>query len=462
MSNSTTLLDTISSTQSAKETTANELFDAHSPSSLFGRRASTTSGLTWGYYGGRMLVDGALTAIANGTVTLTGSTTNYVEATPAGVVSKNTTGFTAGSIPLYTIVVGASSVTSYTDERAWVDPAYLSHKASITIDTADVTLTAAQARCRHIVLSGTLTANRNLIVPNSGEWVVVNNTSGSYTVTVKTSAGTGDTVTHGSSAIAIADGTNVVVVAEPATTPSLALDDLSDVATAGAANGNVLTYNGTSWEPAASSSASLAGLTDVDTTGVSDGEVLTYDNATSKWIPSAAGASPVGKQTIWIPAGSLTSRTTNGAAAGLTESTTNKIMQPSLDFDATTQEFAQFSVAFPKSWDESTVTAQFFWTASTGTGTVVWGLQGVAISDDDALDAEFGTAIEVSDALLATGDLHVTAETSAITIAGTPAAGDICFFQVYRDPADASDSFSADAKLLGIKLYYTTDAVNDA
>jgi hypothetical protein len=113
MSNSTTLLDTIQQAQASKEVTANAMFDAASPAMLFGRRASTTTGLTWGYYGGYK--NG--TAIANGTVTLTASNTNYVEATTAGVVSANTSGFTSGRHPLYEIVVGASTVTSYLDRR---------------------------------------------------------------------------------------------------------------------------------------------------------------------------------------------------------------------------------------------------------------------------------------------------------------------------------------------------------
>ena len=109
MSNSTTLLDLIAQSQSSKEVTANALADAGSPATLFGRRASLCSGLNWFYYGGIMLIDGVLTAISNNAaaLALSASTTNYVEATRAGVVSKNTTGFTAGSIPLYTIVTGA-------------------------------------------------------------------------------------------------------------------------------------------------------------------------------------------------------------------------------------------------------------------------------------------------------------------------------------------------------------------
>jgi hypothetical protein len=119
MADSTTNLDTISPSQSAKETTANALFDAMAPNSLYGRRASTTSGLTWGYYGGVFAADAtSRTVIANGTVALTASTTNYVEAdTTTGAVSVNTTAFTSGKLPLYEIVTGASTVTSYEDWR---------------------------------------------------------------------------------------------------------------------------------------------------------------------------------------------------------------------------------------------------------------------------------------------------------------------------------------------------------
>lgn len=216
MSDSTTLIDTIASGQLQPETTANQYFDAASPATLFGRRGSATSLLTWAYYGGTLLVDGVLTGVDNDEVTLTASQTNYVEATRAGVVSVNTTGFTAGRIPLYTVTTNTTAATSYTDERTWVDPHHMTHQASVSITTADVTLTAAQARCNIIVLSGTLTGNRNLIVPNNWQGTVINNTSGSYSVTVKTSAGTGVTVTQSTSEIVVADGTNVVL-ATPAT-----------------------------------------------------------------------------------------------------------------------------------------------------------------------------------------------------------------------------------------------------
>ena len=54
----------------------------------------------------------------------------------------------------------------------------------------------------------------------------------------------------------------------------------------------------------------------------------------------------------------------------------------------------------------------------------------------------------------------VSAESGAVTIAGSPAANDMCFFQINRDVS--ADTQSGAARLLGIKLFFTTDAANDA
>lgn len=212
MSGSTTILDLISQSQASKEVTANAMFDAASPAMLFGRRASLCSGLNWYYYGGTMLVDGVLTSISNNAaaLVLTASTTNYVEATRAGVVSKNTTAFTPGSIPLYTVVTGASTVTSYTDQRAWVQPVQITSSASAAVTGADVNLSNAQAACSYLTTTGVLTGNRNVIVPNNWQAVVFCNNTGPFTTTFKTSAGAGIVVAQTKRAILLADGTNVV------------------------------------------------------------------------------------------------------------------------------------------------------------------------------------------------------------------------------------------------------------
>lgn len=159
-----------------------------------------------------MLVDGVLTVIPNNSsaLVLSASTNNYIETTRAGVVSKNTTAFTAGSIPLYLAVTGSSTVTSYTDYRAFYQPRDMTSRVSQAVTTADVTLTADQARCNYLTTTGTLTGNRNVIVPNDWEGIVFCNNAGAFTTTFKTSGGTGIVVAQGKRAILFADGTNVV------------------------------------------------------------------------------------------------------------------------------------------------------------------------------------------------------------------------------------------------------------
>lgn len=188
-------------------------------------------------------------------------------------------------------------------------------------------------------------------------------------------------------------------------------------------------------------------------------------NATLRSVsPKEAFNIAIGKHSIWIPATAMTARTTAGAAAGSVETTTNKVMLKTFDFDPSTQEFVQFSLAMPKSWNESTVSFMALWShdATTTNFGVAWSLAGVAFSDDDAMDAAFGTAVVVTDAGGTTNDLYRTAESAAVTIAGSPAELDTVFFQIARVPANAADTMAIDARLHGIVLFITTNAGNDA
>ena len=213
MANSTSNLDLILQAQSAKETTANAFFDAVSQAALFGRRQAATSGLTWAYYGGNITLDGVITQISNASLTLTASSTNYIEATRAGVVSFNTTGFTAGRIPLYQVVTGTSTVTSYTDWRLNGQSNSIAQKLSFAMSDANIVLTAVQARCPILELTGTLTAARNVQVPlDTQQWTVFNNTTGGFGLQFIGATGTGITVAAGKRAIVYSDGTNVVRV----------------------------------------------------------------------------------------------------------------------------------------------------------------------------------------------------------------------------------------------------------
>jgi len=190
---------------------------------------------------------------------------------------------------------------------------------------------------------------------------------------------------------------------------------------------------------------------------------VNYTRATGKALVASHTAT-VGIATMWIPAIAMVSPTTNGAEAAAVETTATRPEMKVLDFDHTTREHAQFSVAMPKSWNEGTVTAKFYWTHATAVATdVMWGIQGVVVSDNDTIDVAYGTAVTVTDTFHnAAEDLAVTSATSAMTLGGTPAEDDLAYFQVYRDAAAGGDTTnSTDARLLGVKILFTTDAEND-
>jgi hypothetical protein len=219
-------------------------------------------------------------------------------------------------------------------------------------------------------------------------------------------------------------------------------------------------------DDAAPSTNSMSGqVTSYSSTTLVMNIVLTLGSGTkTAWtISQTAPAAIIGLQTIWIPAGAMITRTTSGAAYGSIEMPTNKNMFRTLDFDTAADEFAQFAIQMPKSWNEGTVTAAMVWShaATTTNFGVAWFLQGVAISNDDAGDVAFGTAVGSVDTGGTTNDIYISPTTAAITIGGTPAANDYVMFQIYRDVSDGGDTLAIDARLHGVQLYYTVDAGTD-
>jgi hypothetical protein len=78
------------------------------------------SGLNFAYFGGNVHNDNVVTTTVDGTVLLTNAATNYVEVNiSTGAVTANTSGFTAGRIPLFTVVTSGGSISTVTDKRTW-------------------------------------------------------------------------------------------------------------------------------------------------------------------------------------------------------------------------------------------------------------------------------------------------------------------------------------------------------
>ena len=169
-----------------------------------------------------------------------------------------------------------------------------------------------------------------------------------------------------------------------------------------------------------------------------------------------------GKETIWVPAQAMTPTSSNGCATLATvETTSGRPDMNVLDFDKDSDEFAQFAVAFPKSWNAGTVTFQFFWSGIAATTSVTLTLAGVAFADNDSIDTAYGTAVAVADnAQGAVEECLVSAESGNITIAGSPGDNELTYFRIGRDVSE--DDMAGDCRLHGIKLHFTTDLANDA
>jgi len=203
-----------------------------------------------------------------------------------------------------------------------------------------------------------------------------------------------------------------------------------------------------------------ATLVDLDDSQTLSNKTINADNNTITNLAVGAEVATTLTETeeIWIPAGAFTSATTNGAEITSRESTTNKVNYHYAGFDTTTSEIAWFTWTPPANWNAGTVRYKLYWTNTAGlsTETIDFDLSAVAFADDDSIDTAVGTAQNITDTFIAQGDLHISAYSSAITIAGSPTAGEEVHFKLSRDVA--SDNLTGDCDVIGILLEYS---VND-
>jgi len=194
-----------------------------------------------------------------------------------------------------------------------------------------------------------------------------------------------------------------------------------------------------------------------------DYRCTSYTRATGKAVIASHDAT-IGLQTIWVPAVAMYPTSTNGCeSVAQVEVTAQRPELKTLDFKTAADAYAQFAIAFPKSWDRSYLQYQTYWSVTgTNTNTVVFELAAVAVSSDDPINPVFGTAV-ANTGLAASGtadDLIVNAISGNVTVGGTPLEGDQVFFQLMRDVSAGTQT--ADVRLLGVKLFFTTNAENDA
>jgi hypothetical protein len=179
---------------------------------LFGLKGSTTNGLNMGFYGGQLVVDGVITAIADAVLALTAAQTNYIERTVAGVVSTNIVGFSADKIPLYQITTDAGGITAIVDKRSANLPTFGYIQKSLAAG-GTIVLTADEARAEMIEFTGVLPNNTNVEFPNVKRmWLIRNSCTGSFSITPKVNGQAGAAMpasTQGKRMLIYGDGTDI-------------------------------------------------------------------------------------------------------------------------------------------------------------------------------------------------------------------------------------------------------------
>jgi hypothetical protein len=173
-----------------------------------------------------------------------------------------------------------------------------------------------------------------------------------------------------------------------------------------------------------------------DVTIAGDLEVAGVDTTWSIYLPASQG----------MPDPSLPC-----AAFAITNWRTYQVATGSLAFDATNPEAAYFQFRLPDSYDGRPLKFTIEWSASAGTsGDVRWGALPISFDDGDTLD-DTGTTTYVVDSFTATKSTHFCIVVATPTHAIGASLNTV---RIIRLSNHASDTFNADAILIGIGISY--------
>jgi hypothetical protein len=329
------------------------------------------------------------------------------------------------------------------------------------------------------VSTRSITGTSNLIIVTNGDGV-----SGDPTITVGSNVyqvgstdvavadgGTGSSTASGARAnLGLAVGTDVqaynadlAAVAGLASTGIIARTG-SGTATTRTITGtaNVITVtngDGVSGNPTLNAGSNIYQLGGTD--------VAVADGGTGASTASGAlsNLGVTGTQMIYVPATIMRPAVTSGCGTLATVATSAGCpdMQ-SLPFDPSSITYAEFEVAMPEKWNRGTITPKVIWGhgSTTVVFDVIWQMDAVAVGDGDALpSAPYGSA----ELVVATGGSTNTIfidSIPALTVGGSPQSGDTVCFRIARVGSGGSDTLAVNARLLGVRLYYTSNAGNDA
>lgn len=187
----------LSASQASPDVTINEAFETLGWAEVYGKNHAATTGLTWGYYGGRW---GGLT-VAAGTLTLTNAATNYIvvlRSTGAISVSTSVTNWNdwVNYARVYQLTTAGSVLTATVDARAGQFGVYgglprerraNSQSAAYTAVLADVEAYLFHPAADTTARVWTIPANSSVAYPVGSELEFINeNAAGVITISITT------------------------------------------------------------------------------------------------------------------------------------------------------------------------------------------------------------------------------------------------------------------------------------
>ena len=171
--------------------------------------------------------------------------------------------------------------------------------------------------------------------------------------------------------------------------------------------------------------------------------------------------------TEYLPAAAFQPTVTDGCGALTSfETTAGRPDIVGLPFDGgATEERAQAQFRFPTRWDNGTLLFQVSHAhgglQGAGLDGVVWGVDAVANGDNETFDVVYGTVEDALKDASASQTHHLGPISGALTVGGTPVAGDMTTIRVRRRVGEAGDDLDVDARFLGIALFWIVDKPSD-
>ena len=284
----------------------------------------------------------------------------------------------------------------------------------------------------------------NLSGSTTGSMQVNGSTSGSLKITTADATAQAITVTG---AAQTTGATTLTIPDQGGTNRNFVFDTLTQTLTNKTLTAPVISTisnTGTVTLPTATDTLVARATTDTLTNKTLDaegtGNVLTIPRRI--WFPGA-GCNNTTAGSVWdLP-------TSNPAVpACVTGTNTQKGV---LDFaDGANALSAQLTYKLPSTWTGA-VDANIKWFSATTTGDVVWQLATICVADAETDDPAFNTASTVTDTAKGTTNQTNDAAITTVTVTGC-AAGELMHLKITRDPAHASDTHAATARLVGVEL----------